>query len=197
MACLLRSPSAVQEPILCIPVFSISINSRFLPKVLQHHSLKTSRNIVQNGPWDPSPQNPELAKGKAYYGVWHQICLKTNPPKAAGGSCACHALQGPHCHARPHAPSSQSCLAAQDFPMRGPFPALLTLQRTALVPTLLEHCPLSNPFWRVGLQPHRQLSGETEPGRPSSAQNKHYSTTQHFVTSNSNLEVFFFFFNLQ
>lgn len=79
MACLLRSPSAVQEPILCIPAFSISINSRFLHEVLRYCNLKMSRNTVQNSPWGPSPQNRELAKGKAYYGVWYQICLKTNP----------------------------------------------------------------------------------------------------------------------
>lgn len=79
MACLLRSPCAVQEPIQCIPVFSISVNSIFFPKALfcgWYCTLKTSKNVVRSNPWGPSQKNPKLAKGKAFYGAWYQICLK-------------------------------------------------------------------------------------------------------------------------
>lgn len=42
-----------------------------------------SKNVVHNSPWGPSQKNPKLAKDKAFYGVWYQICLKTKSNKTS------------------------------------------------------------------------------------------------------------------
>lgn len=75
MACPLRSPSAV---------FSISFNGRFLPKALW--SVVETKNVQKCSAWVPqvpSTKYPKRVKGKSFYGVWYQICLKTKSNKTS------------------------------------------------------------------------------------------------------------------